>query len=425
MSSTQRTSIDDDHAAARRGRQLRDLFHAHTSPAFHRLAKQAAGVSRSGGTQSSVPTCEKVPTSDRGRAREQPEEYRYVAEMADAREAIQASLSRSRDRQEKVLALVEEGEAAHAKRLAMCGRQSVELQCSGFDGCGTKNYVPITCDSRLCSDCAAKQQGRAVGRYGSVVEDWSHPTMLRVSLPERVETADLEEAVDDLRDAFGRLRRRVIDPNGEHQGKRWVWSNDGGEPADHYWKTMLQASGERRLAKRLEMKYVKQGRGIPMDELMRAGFYGIDIKEKEDGRLNVHMHVLADVPYLPQAALAELWDDLMGAPVVDVRRVEERGERDLESAAMEVVGYAAKAPEFESLENQVAYLKTLKGSKLVQPFGDLHGNTPQQDVHLFCNHCERSPTLDWDVEWSYNGVVDGNYETALLGGPGADRPPDA
>ena len=409
---------------------LTDLFRAHTSPAFRRLTERAAGVSPDREPTTSVPTCEKVPTSDEALAREQPGEYRYVDHVTDAAEALRASLGRSRERQEKILALIGAGEVSHAKRLAMCGRQSVELGCAGINGCGTPNYVPISCDSRLCPDCAAKRQGRAVGRYKGVVEDWEHPTMMRLSLDHRVEPDDLGRAVDALRGAFGRLRRRVIQPSGSHQAtedgerKRWVWKDDGGEPADYYWKTMLQASGERRLAKRLEMKYVKEGRGIPMDELVHAGFYGIDIKEKEDGRLNVHMHILADVPFLPQAALASVWDDLVGAPVVDVRRVEERGEQGAASAAMEVVGYAAKPPEFESVDNEVAYVQTLKGSKLVQPFGSLHGNTPSQDVHLFCEHCEQSPSLDDGVEWSYNGVVDGHFETALVGGPEGDRPPD-
>jgi hypothetical protein len=216
--------------------------------------------------------------------------------------------------------------------------------------------------------------------------------------PERVETA-----VDALRGAFGRLRRRKIQTDGDTFRK---------------WMSALRAVGERRLAKRLEVER-RNGRGVPFEEIVRSGFYGIDIKQGEDGTLNVHMHVLADVPYLPQAVLSDLWDDVIGAPVVDIRRVEQRGESDEETALMEVVGYAAKAPEYESVDDEVEYLKALKGSKLIQPFGDLHGNTPETHALLFCCTCERTPR-----EWAYLGTVDGRYETVGVGSaPDGDRPP--
>ncbi|MDN4015316.1 hypothetical protein QX233_22970, partial [Chryseobacterium gambrini] len=80
---------------------------------------------------------------------------------------------------------------------------------------------------------------------------------------------------------------------------------------------------------------------------------------------------------IPQAALSSVWEDLTGAPVLDVRRIEERGDLDTESALAEVIGYVTKPPEFESVADEVEYLTALKGSRLVQPFGSLHGNTPR------------------------------------------------
>jgi hypothetical protein len=109
-----------------------------------------------------------------------------------------------------------------------------------------------------------------------------------------------------------------------------------------------------------------------------------------------------------------LWDDLTDAPVVDIRRVDGTEE----GALMDVIGYAAKAPEFESLEDQVAYLQTLKGSKLIQPFGDLHGNTPDVSAMLLCESCGRSPR--W---WNYRGTVDGEYTTVEIVTDQGDRPP--
>ena len=78
-----------------------------------------------------------------------------------------------------------------------------------------------------------------------------------------------------------------------------------------------------------------------------------------------------------QAALSSVCEDLTGAPVVDVRRIEEHRDLDAESALAEVIGYVSKPPKFESVAEEVEYLTALKGSQLVQPFGSLHGNTPR------------------------------------------------
>jgi hypothetical protein len=161
-------------------------------------------------------------------------------------------------------------------------------------------------------------------------------------------------------------------------------------------------------------------KGIPFDEIVRGGFYGIDVKQTDDGRFNVHMHILADCPFLPQAALASAWDDQIGAPNVDIRRIDERGEADEETALMEAIGYAAKAPEFENPADEAKYMTALKGVNLIQPFGNLHGNTPDAEVSLRCANCELEP--EW---WNYEGVVDGCRETVLVGSaPDGDRPPD-
>lgn len=362
-------------------------------------------------SSTSLATCEKIPIL--GENPEPSGDYVETASDLDQvtpeLEAIRAGLGRSEERQRKIMALVRAGEGRHAKRLANCQRKSVQLECPdsfGADGCGSKdNYVPISCDSRLCPECMKRKMGEKAGQYLSVVEGWDHPAMLRLSLDRRVDPEELGTAVDALRGAFGRLRRRVVPPEGDG----WSWGP---------WKSVLCARGERELARRFQKRYVEQDRGIPFEEIVPAGFYAIDVKQGEDGTLNVHMHILADVPYLPQAALSELWDDLIAAPVVDIRRVENDESSDEESALMEVIGYAAKAPEWESLEDQVAYLETLKGSKLVQPFGELHGNTPEVIAFLLCGDCGRNPR--W---WNYLGTVDAEYSTMEVVTGRGDRPP--
>lgn len=426
------SALDDRYKERAEHREVRDLFRAHTSPAFFRLVQ----LRTTGREPPSLANCKKVPTSetavsipsgDSGSApsksvfKDPPETAEDIGHVSAATEAIRMAISRDRDRQRKVIALIGADEVAHAKRLAMCGRRSVQLECPELaGGCGSKdNYVPVSCGSRLCADCMDRKMGRTVEQYRGVVASFDHPTMIRLSLPNRVEGDNLDRGKDALIGAFGRLRRRVVSPSGQHQGKRWVWSTDGGDPADYYWKAALMGAGERDLAKYWEVKYVNQGRGIPFEEIVRSGLYGVDLKQKDDGRFNVHMHVIADAPYIPQAALSSMWDDLVGAPVVDVRRIDGRDGSDTESALVEAVGYAAKAPEFTNAEAEVQYLTALKGSKLTQPFGELHGNTPQVSGLLRCGTCEVAPAY-----WEYLGYCDHPYDTTSIAVHSqGDRPP--
>lgn len=107
------------------------------------------------------------------------------------------------------------------------------------------------------------------------------------------------------------------------------------------------------------------------------------------------MHVIADAPSISQAVLSSVWDDLIAAPVVDVRRIDGRGGTGTESALVEAVGYAAKAPEFVATEPEVQYLTALKGSKLIQPSGKLPGNTLQVSGLIRCGTCEIAPAY-WE-----------------------------
>jgi hypothetical protein len=331
-------------------------------------------------------------------------------------------MSRSPERQSVITALVEEGEIPSAKRMAYCGRQSVQLECST---CGsTDNFVPITCDVRLCWDCAKKRQGELINKYLPAVREWDDPALMSLT----IENSPDLEAVDEIRDALGRFLDRVIPTEGETERdgehKSWCWLSDGGIPRTDHWKQALCRPGEdasraRYEASRLETEYVEQGRGIPMDEIIDGGLYGIDVKEQWDGTYNVHIHALIDALYCPQAAYSAVWEDVTGAPVMDVRRVTDSKHDDVEDALAEVIGYAVKPPEFESLDAEVEYLTRLKGSKLVQPFGSLHGNTPDVDGDLLCGECGDVPL--W---WDYVGLVDEAYDTMTPSWEETgDRPP--
>jgi hypothetical protein len=418
------TRLEDDHQKRRVSDDLGELFRAHRSPIFHRLAQQAAGIARDGAQESrevppSLDTCEQlpIPAEDRSPSGDYPLTIEEAGHVSTATEALQAGLARQPSRQEKIQRLVEEGEAPHAKRLALCQRQSVQLRCPHMaGGCGCEdNFVPTSCDSRLCPTCMNRRMGRAIQKYEGLVEAMDQPTLLTLTI-ENVE--DLAQGKEAIQGAFGRLRRRVIPPKGEQGEKRWVWRRDGGAPADDYWKSALTGARQHDLAREVQTRYVDADRGIPFSDLIEGGFYGIDIKEQEPGRYHVHLHAICDMAYVPQAALSSVWEDLTGAPVVDVRRIDERGGYDTESALAEVVGYVCKPPSFATTDAEVEYLTALKDARLVQPFGSLHGNTPDVSGLLRCSNCERAP-----MYWDYLGFTDGHYDTMTASAPQEDRPP--
>jgi hypothetical protein len=313
------------------------------------------------------------------------------------------------ERRERALALLEVGEPSAALRYAKCCRQSAQLGCPsefGAGGCGyEENYTPITCDHLLCETCADRRKGHAVEKYQPAAQSWESPTLITLTT-ENVD--DPVRGVEEIKSAFGRLRRRTIPAAGEtcRDGsvRRWAWT-DNGEPAK-LWQAKLLEGGRDDLARRIKRKYVKEGKQIPWDALVSGGFYGVDVRQKGPEEFNVHLHVLADAAYIPQTALSAVWEDVSGASVVDVRRIYDRGTESLEEAVMETVGYATKAPEFEEVEMAARFAKAMKGKRLVQPFGSLHGSTPRVGNNLLCGRCERSPR--W---WNYLGVVDGRRET--------------
>jgi hypothetical protein len=332
----------------------------------------------------------------------------------DATDALQMALSREPERRRKVDALIQAGEPGKAKRLAYCRRQSVQLECPVMaGGCGhEENYVPATCDSRLCPDCGSDRMGRLMERYRSVVGSMENPTFITLT---QEPTSSAVAGKDRLTGAFRRFRQRKVPPEGDG----WMWRTDPTR-AGQAWKASLLGGGHHDLAREWQQRYVDQGRWIPMREILRSGIYGVDIKQQGSGEFHVHLHAIVDVPYLPQAALSSLWSDCGGGEVVDIRRIHERGEKGVQDALLELVGYVSKPPSFESLDDEVEAVLALHGSRLVQPFGEAHGNVPRVTGLLHCLSCGVAPAY-----WNYLGFVDGNHANMGMGSAtDGDRPPD-
>jgi hypothetical protein len=334
--------------------------------------------------------------------------------------AILEALERDQERQWKVLALLDRDEVSHAKKLALCGRQSTQLECGQ---CGSDdNFVPMTCDSRLCPDCNDRTVGQNIEKYRQHVYDMDRPTFMTFTVQN---VSNAVSGWEQMKEDFGALRRRTIPFEGEVEREdddgnvvthSWSWwegtAVEDIQENHTQWKVELQSSGQHDLVRRLQQEYVNYeytnitgthtGRNIPWDELVSGGLYGVDIKQKGPSEFNVHLHVLADAAYVPQAALSAEWEDITGDPVVDVRRVYDRSsDESVENVLMETVGYAVKPPEFEELESEVEFTLEAKGCPTVHPFGDLHGHGSKGEVAgLICSDCDRMPE-----QWKYLGSV--------------------
>jgi hypothetical protein len=341
------------------------------------------------------------------------------------KQTIYAALERDdQERQWKALKLLERDDINHAYRLATCGRTSVRLECGH---CGSDdNYVPTSCDSRLCPDCNNKNIGKNIEKYQTAVSAMQTPVLLTLTI-ENVD--DPVAGREDLMSDFSSFRRRSIPfegstqretEDGEIVEKSWSWwegtTVDAIDENHEQWKLKLQEQGRNDLVRRLENRYVHYtyenitgthtGRNIPLDELYNGGVYGIDISQQGYDEYNVHAHVLIDMPYVPQAALSAVWEDVTdGSCVVDVRGIYDRRDADnIEEALAETVGYAVKPPEFEELEDELEFVEAAKGSASVHPFGDLHGSGTSSG-HLICSSCKETP-----LSWEYCGAVQGEWD---------------
>jgi len=82
----------------------------------------------------------------------------------------------------------------------------------------------------------------------------------------------------------------------------------------------------------------------------------------------LHFHMIIDTPlYIPQDKLSDMWMEISGRYVVDIRRCNPRW------AMSYVIKYVVKAPEFESSNHYVDYLDLTHNRRLLTTYGKLYG----------------------------------------------------
>ncbi|MBA7711546.1 hypothetical protein ES703_120512 [subsurface metagenome] len=220
-----------------------------------------------------------------------------------------------------------EGRAAYkqslVEALTACGRHSEALAVAGCGedfkvgkclDCGAAPAFPITCDHRLCPDCAARRGAVLVSEHEDLLKQIRYPKMLTLTF---LSVDHLDKAyIKWARNCFRKLRRR---------------------------KVMAGCWG---------------------------GIYSFEATHSAEYGWHLHIHSLIGSGYIEQGDLSVEWQKITGARIVDIRAVQGKAKWD---GIREVVKYPAKAASFLDKSNLVnEFLLATERVNLAYGFGALY-----------------------------------------------------
>lgn len=214
-------------------------------------------------------------------------------------------------KQALVEALVASGRAGEALAVKACGEDFKVGKCLD---CGACPAFPITCDHRLCPDCAARRGALLVSEHEDMLKQLRYPKMLTLTF---LSVEHLDKAyIKWARNCFTRLRRR---------------------------KVMAGCWG---------------------------GIYSFEVTHSVEYGWHLHVHSLIGSAWVDQGDLSREWQKVSGASILWIEAV--KGE-DKWEAVKEVVKYPAKAATFlgeAALVNE--FLAATEGVNLAYGFGALY-----------------------------------------------------
>jgi hypothetical protein len=218
------------------------------------------------------------------------------------------------------------------------------LKCTG-PGCPTRRTVKARCGRRTCPECRARDYCRLRRKYGPALNAFKQPRLL---------TLTLRNTPNLTRETVKRLRN----------GMRQLW--------------------------------------VRLGPRVRGGFYAIEPINTGRG-WHVHVHVVVDSVYLPQAELVRLWQEITGDSfIVDIRTA-----FSPQGALKYVLKYLTKSPDVPDHLKGV-YEHVLHGVRLLHPFGSLY----RWIADRFVFACRRCSTTTWRLtslwgEWPVKKDGDG------------------
>ena len=213
------------------------------------------------------------------------------------------------------------------------GHETVTLYCAC---CGSKKVVKLRCGDRTCAVCRGKDFWRMYRGYLKSVEAIKRPKLVTFTL-RNVATIS-REYIRGLRRSFTRLMHRA------------------------YYKKRV-----------------------------RGGLQTIEVVNKGRG-WHVHLHVMLDSDYLPQAKLSKDWGEITrGSFIVDIREAGTVAE-----GLKYCLKYLSKPPVLSGHEEE--YREAVKGLRLVQPFGSLYGDLVLSLPDVICPECGGNKWVCWEFE---------------------------
>lgn len=225
------------------------------------------------------------------------------------------SSKRAKGRDDYKQALVEAlhacGRGSEGDRVAHCGEDFKVGKCLD---CGACPAFPITCDHRLCPECAGRRGAILVREHREILKRIHYPKMLTLTFL----------SVEHLDKAFIKWARKCLT--------------------------------------RLRHRKVFAG--------CWGGIYSFEVTHSVEYGWHLHIHSLIGSSRIDQAELSREWEQITGACVVDIRAV--RGD-DKWDAIKEVVKYPAKAASFlgdSSLVNE--FLVATERVNMAYGFGALY-----------------------------------------------------
>jgi hypothetical protein len=111
-----------------------------------------------------------------------------------------------------------------------------------------------------------------------------------------------------------------------------------------------------------------------------GGFYSVETTYNDkEKNWHVHLHVIADIPYIPQRELSATWKDITGSYIVHIKQIGSSGQSAME-ASKEIAKYVVKPGEFMGDPDLInEYLDAVKGLRLVSTFGYYYGKELIED----------------------------------------------
>lgn len=216
------------------------------------------------------------------------------------------------------------GEAMSVKA---CGEDFRVGKCCD---CGAAPAFPITCDHRLCPDCAARRGAILISEHEVLLKQLRYPKMMTLTF---LSVDHLSKAyIKWARNCFTRLRRRKV--------MAGCWGGIYSFEATH-------------------------------------SFFG----------WHLHIHSIIGSRYIDQAKLSDEWQKISGAMVVDIRAV--KGKEKWE-AIKEVVKYPCKASTFLASPALVSeFLVATEGVNLAYGFGAMYRVKTRRhaEVKMKCPVC--------------------------------------